>query len=373
MVKRLRAAASSRYLGKNMSAQVVDTATGRVVWSQNSRTARMPASTQKTVTALTVLDSMPADARLTTTAQQSIAVPGNVYLKGAGDPTVTATRLTSLATQTAAQLKRQKRTRVNLYTDAGVFPAATNATGWKKSYVPGEVQPVRGLTLAGYRGTDNDLAAGRAFRKALTANGIRVVAFGRATTPRAHRQLAATRSVPVSSMVATMLRSSDNTYAEYLLRQSAAARGQWPTWKNSLANARRALTANGVPTTGFSAFDGSGLSRSNRMPTATLVATVTALHENPAMAPVAYASNAMPRAGVTGTLRKRYTVPTQRCARDLVVAKTGTLSDVVGLSGIARNGSGRTYAFAFLVNGPRQTSQMRLAVDQAATAVVGCR
>jgi D-alanyl-D-alanine carboxypeptidase/D-alanyl-D-alanine-endopeptidase (penicillin-binding protein 4) len=53
-----------------------------------------------------------------------------------------------------------------------------------------------------------------------------------------------------------------------------------------------------------------------------------------------------------GSLRHR--LRDGRC-RGLVAAKTGTLNGVSTLAGYAQAGSGKTYAFAILLNGPRVT------------------
>lgn len=372
LVARLKGAANSQYLRGYLTGMVVDPESGETIWSHNAARTRMPASTQKVLTAFTVLDTIDPAEQLVTTARQSTTHPGNVYLKGAGDPSLTASKLGTLAARTAAALKAQKRTSVKLFVDASVFPAPSNATGWKASYVPREVQPVRGLTLAGYNGADNDLAAGRAFRRALTANGIKVTAFGRGAAPSGSRQLSESWSSPVGDLVATTLRVSHNTYAEYLLRLAAKEKGLRPTWANALSTQRRALAARDIPTKGLVNADGSGLSRSNRMPAATLAAAVEKMYEDPEMNAVAFAYDGMPRSGQTGTLRTRYAAASQRCARGSVWAKTGTLNDVVALAGVARDTSGRDRVFVLMENGRRDTAKVRVAIDQFATVLVGC-
>ncbi|MBO3193781.1 D-alanyl-D-alanine carboxypeptidase/D-alanyl-D-alanine-endopeptidase [Dermatophilus congolensis] len=373
LAKALNGAASSRYLRGKLSGYVTDISTNTRIWNHNATIKRLPASTQKLITALTVLDAIPNGTQLITTTTQSTAKPTNIYLKGAGDPTLTSERLTTLAKRTAAALKNKKHTSINLYVDSSAFPAPTNASGWKTSYVPTEVQPVRGLTLYGYKGTDNDLAAGRALSKALTANGITVKTLSRATAPAARQQLSASWSASTSTMVATMLNTSNNTYAEYLLRQAAATRGTPPTWNAATANAHKSLTKYRINTTGLTIKDGSGLSRGTRMPVATLTGTIRTLHSKPSMNTVAFDISAMPRAGSTGTLANRFAIPSQRCARNAVIAKTGTLGDVVSLAGIAKARSGRTYAFTFLVNNVTDIGATRIAIDRAATTLVGCK
>lgn len=374
MTTRLNAGARSTYLGSGFSGIVIDESTGRTLWSQRTGTTRMPASTQKVMTAFTVLSSTSPNTQLVTRVYQSPAVAGNVYLRGAGDPSLTSAKLKTLAARTAAQLKAQGRTSITLYADASVFPAPTNATGWKSSYISGgEVQPIRGLTLAGYRGANGTTAAAKTFATHLKSAGITAKVAGAGITPPQARELGASWSPTVSALVGRMLSVSDNDYAEYMLRIAALESGKRPTWTNSLAHQREVLARAGIPLKGYVNKDGSGLSRSNRMPVNTLVSTVDHLWDDPSMRQVAFAYGAMPRAGQTGTLRSRYKSAAQRCATGKVMAKTGTLGDAVALAGVVRGSDGRTRAFAFIQNGNRKTSSVRNSIDTLATATVGCR
>ncbi len=370
----LAAGARSRYLGSGLSGIVLDRATGRLVWSSNVSRSRMPASTQKVLTAFVALRSLDPGKQFVTRTWQSQANPDNIYLRGVGDPTMTSARLTTLAKRTADALHAQDRTEVDLYLDDSVFPAPTSATGWKASYLSaGEVQRVRGLTLAGYRGVDATVAAGKIFRTQLERNGIAVKDFGRGVAPDTRDELGESWSVPVRTILASMLSASNNDYAEYLLRLSALEAGRYPTWSASLSHARSVLAAHRIPTAGYAAYDGSGLSRANRMPVKTLAGTVSKLYANPDDRAIAFAWGAMPRAGQTGTLRSRFKATAQRCATGKVLAKTGTLNDVVALAGVAKGSDGRDRVFAFLENGNKKTASVRNAIDSLATTTVGCR
>ncbi len=373
MIRALSGAARSRYLNTRMSGMVMDVWTGEVLWSHYSYKTRMPASTQKVMTAFTVLRSMDADKQFVTRTNQSNANPGNVYLTGAGDPSLTLTRLKSLARRTATALKERGATAVNVYVDDTVFPKPTATSGWKASYLKTDVQLVRGLTLAGYRGSDGTAAAGKYFAGYLTAYRVKGRYAGRGGTPNDSTFLADSWSASVRSMVRTMLAFSINDYAEYLLRHAARSQGMTVTTRNAIANEYRQLADAGVSLSGYRAYDGSGLSRSNRMPARTLAETVRELYRDSGDREIAFAWSGMPRAGQTGTLRTRFRVKTQVCARGRVLAKTGSLSDAVGLAGIAQGTDGRDRVFVLMENGLTKGNSVRLAMDQVATAVVGCR
>jgi D-alanyl-D-alanine carboxypeptidase/D-alanyl-D-alanine-endopeptidase (penicillin-binding protein 4) len=80
----------------------------------------------------------------------------------------------------------------------------------------------------------------------------------------------------------------------------------------------------------------------------------------------------MPTAGVSGTLKTRFTTSPTICAKGAVRAKTGSLDDVVTLSGIAPGEDGRERLFSLLVNYNTATTSARAAVDALAATATGC-
>ncbi|MDQ1306176.1 MAG: Peptidase family protein [Actinomycetota bacterium] len=373
MVSRLRASTvSSRYLGPALSALVINADDGSVVWQHNGTRARMPASAQKLLTTYTVLTFLDPTTTLVTTICRSKRSPSTVYVRGGGDPSLTQARVKTLAAQTATALKRAGRTRVSLHLDGSLFPAPTAAPGWTRGYLRSDVQPVRGLTLAGYRGTDGRLAVGKVLVAALKARGVTATVAGTARTPRQCAVLATTRSALMTRLVTDMLAHSDNDYAEFLLRHAALAAGRTPSWRGAIDHQAGLLADAGVPVAGLKVFDGSGLSRANRMPVATLASVLRLLRQDPFLSGTVFAGRALPLAGRTGTLTDRFSAPAHACARGLVQAKTGTLADAVALAGVARGSDGRDRVFVFLDNGQRRISSVRSALDTLATTVVGC-
>ena len=127
-----------------------------------------------------------------------------------------------------------------------------------------------------------------------------------------------------------------------------------------------------LPTTAL--YDGSGLSRSDRLSAAQLVALVTQMFD-PAKVAFTPLASSLPVAGVSGTLRAsfgRYSRAPSSCANGLVRAKTGTLDDVVSLAGYTTGADGRVKAFAFVVNGMGDSLALKQRVDNLAATVTGC-
>ncbi len=363
-------AKSSSYLGSSLTALVVE-AGGSQVWQHNASKHRMPASAQKMATALTVLHSMDDNARLTTTVQQW---GQTVFLKGAGDPSLNKTRLANLARDTAAALRAQGRSTIDLRTDVTVLPKASAATGWKSSYLKSDVQAVQGLPLAGYRGKDAALETAKVFAVYLGRYQVKATLRPSARTSAGAKVVASSSSPTVGQMVSAMLAYSNNDYAEFLLRHAARARGQAATWTGAIRNEVAVLQAARIPTGGLRVYDGSGLSRSNRMPAATMAQIVRHLWNDQEDAAVVFAWGAMPRAAETGTLAGRFRTSTQSCAKGLVLAKTGTLTDAVTLTGVARGVDGRDRVFVLFENGLKnKNTKVRSAIDTLATTIVGCR
>jgi D-alanyl-D-alanine carboxypeptidase/D-alanyl-D-alanine-endopeptidase (penicillin-binding protein 4) len=363
---------ASPHLGSRLSGLVVDATSDAVLWQHSGGTSRIPASVQKVLTAYTVLESMPAATRLVTSTCRAARSPAAVYLRGGGDPSLTTSRIRQLASNTARALGGTLPSRVLVYVDGTIFPAPTMAPGWKSSYLRSDVQLVRGLTIAGHRGGDGRIAAGTAMVKALSGYGVTARVAGAARAPAECAPLATTSSAPTGSLVSTMLLGSNNDYAEFLLRQAALARGGTASWRGALDNELRVLAEAGIPTAGLRTFDGSGLSRANRVRAVTVAKVLLLLRRDPGHAAIVFGKQGLPRAGQTGTLAKRFAAASQKCARGKVQAKTGSLSDVVSLAGIARGQDGKARVFVLLGNGVRNVTSTRSAMDTLATTVVGC-
>lgn len=359
-------------IGSSASGQVVDAATGRVLWAKNPTTARTPASNQKIVTAFVALASMGASARLTTPVLQVPSSPATVYLRGAGDPALSSSQLGTMATTVAAHVKSQGLAAVTVVVDDSLFPAPTNAPGWKPEWIPHTVAPVRALVVDQVNVVDTSLHAGQVFAARLKAAGVSPSTVRRGAAPVGASTIASVTSPTVAQLVQTMLNASQTDYAETLHRLSALARGHTPDWAGARANAIEVLTAGGVDRAGLVVNDGSGLSRTGRMTPLTAIDLVSTIRATPAQNAVIFAASGMPTSGVSGTLKSRYLTAPTSCARSAVRAKTGTLADVVALSGVSTGVDGRERVFSVIVNGVTSTDAARADVDALAATSTGC-
>lgn len=375
-------------LAGGFSAVVVDAATGGLVWGNNPQVGRMPASTRKTMTAFVVLSSLRTDKQLVTQVFADPAHPELIVLRGDGDPSLSPQRLDELARQVAATAKAQNLPALTVRSDASMFPApvapepgtpaalvATDlAQGWEPTYLAGQVQLPRGLTMTDYRGYEAEKATGEQFAKALKAAGVTASYAGPGPVPAGAREVGQTRSEPIGRMVAIMLSRSNNDYAEFLFRQAAIARGFPGTWQGALDNERDLLGAAGIDLSGLQVYDASGLSRADRIPPQVMAQVIRQLWREPTLHAAAFADAAMPVGGVSGTLRHWFLDANNRCALGQVRAKTGNLRDVLSLAGVAIGADKTDRIFVYLDNNadaPRL--DVRRALETMATTAVGCR
>lgn len=352
--------------------RVLDAATGETIWSRGSTPGLIPASGTKILTAYTALATLGPTHRYTTSVHQSATCRTCVYLKGSGDPTLSSYRLRSLAASTATAVRAQGVTKVSLRFDDTLFPAPTNATGWDAGAVPTYVSPVRALVVDGRNSLDTSRQAAEVFASALRSQGVAVWLSGRARVPASARQLTSRRSLELRTIVATMLRESENDYAEALLWTSGIAAGATPSWAGVTGHSRRTVSRYGVPVAYARLYDGSGMSRSNRISAVTLATLAQRLYADPAYRPLVYGSTAMPVAGRTGTLADRFGTWPSRCAVGRVRAKTGSLRQVSLLAGVATGTDGRVRAFAFISNGREVTWSLRTRLDELAATTTLC-
>lgn len=245
--QRLAAAGADPALGSRVSAVVLDAATGEMVYGRNSSLALMPASNQKLVTAFVALQSL-GPFRTFTTVVKLDASRSIVWLKGGGDPALTTAQLRTLSEKVRTDLASVGRRSISVRVDDSLFPSPTNATGWKASYVPGDVAPVRALVVDGHNVADTAISAGNVFAAELRRVGIVVPSVARGTAPQSSSTLAGVRSPSVAALVAKMVNASSNDYAEMLHRHSSLSAGSGATWSAANAHAFNVLKSRGGAT-----------------------------------------------------------------------------------------------------------------------------
>ena len=212
----------------------------------------------------------------------------------------------------------------------------------------------------------------RAFRRALIARGIIVVGPARSslTDPPGRldeRGLSIRhQSPPLRDMAATLMKVSQNLYAEVLFHAlGQAVGGDHATGASAIATT---LSAWGTEASEVVAADGSGLSRYDLTSAAALDVLLTRMFTSPAHREPWLAS--LPIAGVDGTLERRMKGTP---AEGRVHAKTGSIAYVRALSGYVRTTDDQWLQFVILANnfaGKVTTADVDRITEQAVNLLV---
>lgn len=346
-----------------------------------------PASTTKILTAFAVLDVMDHDHRFTTSVMtRTASAPDELVLVGGGDPFLDTqspkkpqyghvATLAELATRTAVDLKDRGIKKVRLGWDDSLFSGPARNPTWPDGYVATDVvAPVNALTadhaetqgLA--RAPDPAAAAASSFAARLEKRGI-TVSKKAGDQEASGEQIAGVQSATVQQIVTSMLVHSDNDAAETLLRHVAIAQDKKATFSGGTRAIREVLTAHGIDTAGLKLYDGSGLSRDNRISPAMLVEV---LQRAGAKSDTATLLTSLPIAAFNGTLRDRF--GDDNAARGLAHAKSGTLSGVTTLAGTVLDADGSVIYFAVMADDLKVGyEQAKQAEDAVISALAKCR
>ncbi|GAA1482731.1 D-alanyl-D-alanine carboxypeptidase/D-alanyl-D-alanine-endopeptidase [Gordonia sinesedis] len=381
--------------------QISDSVTGTVLWSRGADRPRTPASNAKILTAAAALVELPHDKRITTSV---FAGPGGqVILKGAGDPTLSAQPRGSDTFYTdpgriadlAAQIKDAGVPVTSVAIDLSAYSGPTMAKTWdRRDIAGGDITPIESLIADGGRIRPLDEFSPRVDDPGITAGQALARALGVSTTvtevnaPAGAREVASVRSAPLVTRVNDMLRFSDNVLAETLSIELATAKGRPATLADGVNAIEQSMSANFADAAGGTTLsDASGLSYANKVPAAMLDTLMAAASGSAGAAGTGTGTgtddssdsddsgdsdgtvqakmrpmlDGLPVAGGTGTLADRFDVRTNPGA-GWVRAKTGTLTGVSSLTGIVQTVDGRVLSFA-LISGGTSPADARPALD----------
>jgi D-alanyl-D-alanine carboxypeptidase/D-alanyl-D-alanine-endopeptidase (penicillin-binding protein 4) len=341
-------------LGSSAGALVLDADTGEVVFSHRPGLALAPASNEKLFVTASALLRFGADATLDTTLTAAPAAEvdeqgvlrGNLYLVGAGDPTLSDIGLGALADQLVdagvARIDGAVLGDDSLFDTLHGGPSA----GYRRDRNLGGL--LTALSWAHGRSDSGGPAHAAAARLAQLLKR-RHIGYGRkprrgVLAPAAAEEaqaLATVRSPRMAALIAATNIPSENFYAEMLAKALGAHFGAGGSTAAGLAVVRQTLAPLGLTPR---LVDGSGLSRADQATPRQVVTLLRRMDDADTAAPWT-ASLAV--AGRSGTLRKRMrgTPAAGRC-----LGKTGTLTGVSALSGYCTTAGGRRIVFSFLEN-----------------------
>jgi len=359
--------AASGFAGSHTGIAIVDRGTGRLLAVYHGRVELRPASNMKLMTSASAFGRLGFSSRLQTRAMAGGALTagtlhGNLWLVGGGDPsfsTVPFSRAafggaSGLVHDLAVHLKAAgvKRITGAVVGDESAFDTIRRGPDWKRdSWM--DCAPLSALTVNEDLFRFGDFAAApspalRAAQQLTLALQRQGIAVGHpahmGTHPGAAHTLAAESSPTIHRLVFEMDQVSDNFFAETLTKDLAVAAGRRGSTKAGTAITHRYVHNLGVDLAGARIWDGSGLSKGDRLSARQILGV---LRRAGAEQDGWFYRHALPLAGVSGTLTDRMrSGPAFRNA----LAKTGTLDGASALSGFVTARNGHHLAFSIVMN-----------------------
>lgn len=316
---------------------------GDLLYSHAEKERRVPASNQKLLMSMALLDKKAASFRLPTFASvvrgslSDGVVTGDLWLLGRGDPSVTdggkfarslafkPTRLRRLAGR--IESAGIKRITGRVMGSTGYFAHDWYATGWKPEFPAEQVPMPTALTFNGnttssdFHFADPERRAAAALTRRLKDTGVRVGSRAQqAEAPPDLRTMAKVRSSSLRALLKHTNRRSSNFLAEVLGKRLGVEAYGVP---GTITKGARAITAFAAKhDVALTAYDSSGLSYSNRVSPRGMTKLLAAVERKPW-------DRALRRTlakGGQGTLE-------DRLGRVALRAKTGTLDQISTLAG----------------------------------------
>lgn len=361
-------AMSQKELGK-FHAYVINVDTGEMLIDLNGLELTPSASVMKTLTAVAALQNLPKDYRAESTLLVSPSDPTTLIFRGGGDYTLSRLlpgessvyskppRIRALVR--SAQMALPEGTIFSrIVLDSTFFEGESWNPDWPQNFrTLGYVSHITALQTDGDRIQPNRLAKDYSFRRSVDP----VLKAGKVLRSQLGEMAMGAElvvgktpedAVPIASVYSRgltetwlpqMLTYSDNTAAEFIARHAAKASGIG----SDLTAARKVIKSSlrniGLKPKTFVIRDASGLSDQNRVHAKLLAKLMVKVANGE------YGLDALlqwlPIAGETGTLRYRFQ-GASAIARGKVIAKTGYIPGLYGLSGIVYAADGTRLAFA---------------------------
>lgn len=382
--------ASDAKLG-TFTGQVIDLATGKVLYDNGATKPSITASSIKILTAASAMQALGPNFRMSTKVVYSPSNPDTVVLVGGGDPTLHRTgssssvykyapKMSDLAKQVQTWAAANNVTAINhLVLDASLITGSTWDSSWPTYERTAGFQPlITGLMVDGdranpaaaksARSTDPVGRAGREFKKALGDIAVNAdITTGLATSGAT--KIAEVKSAKLPTLINYMISASDNTLAEFLARHVAISQGLPANLESIQSGYQKALATMGLDWAGVVIKDGSGESKFD---------VVTPALFNDLMAKVLGGSanlksivKGFPIAGKSGTLIGRFT-GANKVARGHVFAKTGSIFHAYALVGYMDAADGSRLGFSFFASGSATSVATRTSLDTVTAAVYSC-
>jgi D-alanyl-D-alanine carboxypeptidase/D-alanyl-D-alanine-endopeptidase (penicillin-binding protein 4) len=169
-------------------------------------------------------------------------------------------------------------------------------------------------------------------------------------------------SAPLAVLAETMMKSSQNLYAESLLKALGARSSGLGSADAGRTAVQATLQAWSVEPGEVQMADGSGLSRYNLVTANALVTILTRVHEDDRLREAF--EHTLPIAGVNGTLEQRMKAT---AAAGNARAKTGSFTNARAMAGYVTSADGEMLAFSILANNYAVSTEL---IDRTSDAII---
>ena len=329
------------------------------LFAHNERQLMRPASTMKMITAVTALDCLGGDYQFKTelcyTGKiENNTLEGGIYIVGGFDPRFNSDDLSAFIE--GLRKMNVDTIRGRIYGDKSMKDDKSYGEGWCWD----DDNPILSPLLISRKNNLVDR-----FYRALRDKGVVVEATLMEGRKAPDAFCIVDRFHTIDQILMRMMKESDNLYAEAMYYQIAASTGNRPaTAKNARTVEKRLVQKLGLDPSRYRFADGSGLSLYNYVSAELEVRMLRYAYENDNI--YNHLIQAMPVAGVDGTLKKRMR---GAFTKGNVKAKTGTVTGVSSLAGYCTAANGHHLAFSIINNGIMHTRNGRAFQDKVCTVM----
>ena len=376
------------------------------VFEFNATRKFTPASVSKVITGAAALELLGPNYKFRTPLlyDGSIVdqtVRGSLYIRNGGDPSFHSGRLITLL----AGLKKYKIKSIegDLIIDDSRFKDVNNPQ-WLKNInainpemfplfvridpasddlkkeqkkIYRKVMDLEGRFVVYQNMIEPDIRTGQQFVQMMKKSGITLKGKVKRGEVSKSAQVLAEVVSPLTNVVRHMLKTSNNFYADLLVRDIAYAFGERPgTYATGIDFLTFYLDHVNVLRSSYVLNSGSGFSHKNAITPRAMVRLLKHMKSQKTISP--YAASSFPVAGVSGTLIRRMATTS---ARGRVWAKTGYLRQVanktsrfdgaVSLAGYAVPPKGDPFTFTFFYNGNAHPETVKSLFDKICAHMIG--
>jgi len=371
-----------------LHAQVINPETNEVLFDVLGDEPTQTASVMKLLTAAAALQVLGPNFRVQTKVYADLDVPGQIVVVGAGDPTLSRSRVgvqsvykdAPKIADLAVQINDWSRATpiTSIVLDSSYFAGPS----WDPAVDDSErslgYQPlITALQVDGDRdnptqetsprSTDPVDRVGVALKKAIGPLAVNAT-LTQATAGTNLLKIADVKSQPISKWVTHMLTVSDNTEAEFLARLVSKQLGFDGSLDSIDEALKTALTSAGLVTDNLTLKDGSGENEENLVPATFINSLLKKVLNRDGNFDVIY--QGLPVAGESGSLANRFKGDNIDAAGH-IFAKTGWTRHEYSLAGIIKAKDGTDLVFSIATIGELKDTTKQ-AIDNLATGIYRC-